>query len=307
MPQENSLNINYLADNISSLHFQMSREDGSYMIYPIRLLEGGEINGHFNDNEYTWKIYNGELYFYAKDGQASTAFGKPYIEDGMLTFTGSFLLIPEWNIKHKLKQIDFSYDSLDVNPMLTKLTLKDSIQQFRWEVGNHTYGTPLIMESRMAGLKIGKFCSIGPGVTIILGNHITNTATTYPFSSLSLFWPGARRNSIEDHDTKGPVIIGNDVWVGKNATIMSGVRIGDGAVIAANSVVTKDIRPYSIVGGNPAKLLRMRHSDSIIEALLQIKWWNWSDEEIDNSIRYLMSDVNSFVEQFQNKKSSSMS
>jgi len=296
---KNNPEIERLMKDLSSLYFQMSREDGSYMIYPIRLLADGEISGHSNENEYTWGFHNGELFFYAKNGQASTAFGKPYIENGKLTFKGSFLMVPEWNIKHKLKQINFSYDCLDVNPMMTKLTLKDTIQQFCWEVGDHTYGTPLIMEARMAGLKIGKFCSIGPGVTIILGNHVTNTATTYPFSSLSLFWPGARRESIEDHDTKGDVNIGNDVWIGKNATIMSGVKVGDGAVIAANSVVTKDVKPYSIVGGNPAGLLRMRHSDDILEALLEIEWWNWSDEEIDNSVKYLMSDVNEFVSRFK--------
>ncbi|MCU6679351.1 CatB-related O-acetyltransferase [Leclercia tamurae] len=299
MTLNNDIKIKKLMRELSSLHFKMSREDGSYMIYPIRLLEGGEISGHYNENEYTWKIINGELFFYAKNGQASTAFGKPFLENGELTFKGCFLLVPEWKIKHKLKQIDFSYDSLDVNTMLTRSTLKDNIQQFRWEVGNHTYGTPSVMEARMAGLRIGKFCSIGPGVTIILGNHVTNTATTYPFSSLSLFWPGARRDYIEDHDTKGDVKIGNDVWIGKNATIMSGVNIGDGAIIAANSVVTKDVRPYSIVGGNPAKLLRMRHCDDIIDALLQIQWWNWSDEEIDNSIKYLMSDVNAFITRFK--------
>lgn len=299
MNNVNQMGINMLIDQLSMLRFQMSRVDGSYKVSPIRLLEGGEIHGHSNKNEHSWRISNGELFFHADNGKVSTAFGKPFMENGKLTFIGDFVLVPQWKIKHKLTQIDFVDNMLDVNPKQTKIELKDNIEEFNWEVGDHTYGHPLVLEARMAGLKIGKFCSIAPGVMIILGNHITNTATTYPFSSLNAFWPGAQRDPIEDHSTKGDVTIGNDVWMGRNAVIMSGITIGDGAVIAANSVVTKDVKPYSIVGGNPAKLLRMRHSDDIIEALLNIKWWEWSDEEVDSRINYLMSDINEFVARFK--------
>lgn len=299
MDIQNQLDINKLMKQLSQVRFQMSRVDGSYMVRPIRLLDGGEIHGHSHENEYSWRLSNGELFFHAENGKISTAFGKPFMENGKLTFIGDFVLMPQWNIKHKLAQIDIVDDKLDVNPKQTKLELKDNIKEFNWEIGDHTYGTPSILEPNMAGLKIGKFCSIASGVMIILGNHVTNTATTYPFSSLMSFWPGARRNPVEDHSTKGDVNIGNDVWVGRNAVIMSGITIGDGAVIAANSVVTKDVKPYSIVGGNPAKLLRMRHSDDIIEALLQIKWWEWSDEEVDSRIKYLMSDINEFVARFK--------
>lgn len=291
--------INALMSKLSSLNFKMSRVDGSYMVQPIRLLDGGEICGHSNENEHSWKVDNEELFFCSKSGKVSTAFGKPFIENGKLTFIGDFVLVPEWNIKHKLTQIDFSYNSIEINQALTRIVLKHNIKEFNWEIGNHTYGTPLVMEAGLASLKIGKFCSIAPGVSIILGNHITNTATTYPFSSLRDFWPGARSGSFSDHGTKGDVKIGNDVWIGRYATIMSGITIGDGAVIAANSVVTKDVKPYSIVGGNPAKLLRMRHSDDIIEALLQIKWWQWSDEKVDENIKYLMSDINEFIARFK--------
>lgn len=288
-----------LMDQLSSLCFQMSRVDGSYLVSPVRLLDGGEIHGHSNENEHSWRIINGELFLYADNGRVSTAFGKPFIENDKLTFIGDFVLVPQWKIKHKLKQIDYKHESIDINPKLSKITLAENIKEFGWDIGNHTYGTPLILEANMAGLKIGKFCSIAPGVIIVLGNHITNTATTYPFTSLKSYWPGARREPIEDHNTKGDVTVGNDVWMGRNAIVMSGVTIGDGAVIAANSVVTKDVKPYSIVGGNPAKLIRMRHSDDIIEALMQIKWWDWSDEEVDNNIKYLMSDIHDFVARFK--------
>jgi len=299
MSFQNQADITKLMSQLASLNFKMSRVDGSYMVQPIRLLDGGEIHGHSNENEHSWKIDNGELFFCAKNGRVSTAFGKPFLENGKLTFVGDFVLVPEWKIKHKLTQVEHCYNSLEINQALTRIVLKDNIKEFNWEIGNHTYGTPLVMEAGLAGLEIGKFCSIAPGVNIILGNHITNTATTYPFSSLKDFWPGARRDPVSDHGSKGDVKIGNDVWIGRYATIMSGITIGDGAVIAANSVVTKDVKPYSIVGGNPAKLLRMRHSDEIVEALLQIKWWAWSDEEVDNNIKYLMSDINEFVARFK--------
>lgn len=299
MNNQNQIDIDMLMDKLSSLYFKMSRIDGSYMVKPIRLREGGEIHGHPNDNEHSWRVKDGRLFFYAKDGRVSTEFGKPFIENERLIFIGSFTLFPEWNIKHQLTQIDYTQESFDINPLLTRITLKDDIKKYNWEIGNHTYGTPFVMDSGISNLKIGKFCSIAPGVNIILGNHITNTASTYPFSSLKTFWPGARKNSIADHESKGDVNIGNEVWIGSNATIMPGVKIADGAVIAANSVVTKDVKPYSIVGGNPAKLIRMRHSDEIIEALLQIKWWDWSDEEVDNNIKYLMSDINEFVVRFK--------
>lgn len=299
MNHQTNNDIALLMGDISSLTFQMSRIDGTCTISPLRLLEGGEIYGHSSNNEYTWSIDDGKLFFYTKDGRISTAFGKPFIEDGKLAFTGDFLLYPQMKIIHKIKEIDYSRDSLDVNPMLTSIALKGSIEKYKWDIGSHSYGKPKVIEAHLAGLKIGKFCSIAEGVKIILGNHNTHTVTTYPFSSLKQFWPGARRDAVSDHHTNGDVIIGNDVWIGTDATIMSGIKIGDGCVIAANSVVTKDVRPYSIVGGSPAKLLRMRHDDKVIEDLLQIKWWDWSDDIIDERIKFLLSDVDDFIARFK--------
>ncbi|MFG0800834.1 CatB-related O-acetyltransferase [Leclercia sp. GLN_9] len=288
-----------LISNISSLHFQLSRIDGSYMVSPIRLLDDGSIYGHSNDNEYSWMMVNGVLSFLTKDGRVSTEFSKPFLEDGKLTFVGDFLLRPNLNIKHKIQEIDFSRESLGEYPANTKNALKSLIAKYKWEVGDHTYGIPKIFEAGMAHLEIGKFCSLASGINIILGNHNINTATTYPFTSLKKYWPGAIRDNISDHHTNGDIIIGNDVWIGSNATIMSGVTIGDGAVVAANSVVTKNVEPYSIVGGSPAKLLRMRHSSNTIDALLKIKWWDWSDDIIDERIKYLLSDIDDFINRFK--------
>lgn len=287
--------------NISSMHFQLSRIDGTSIVTPIRLLEDGTIYGHSHDNEYSWKIDNGELSFITKDGRVSTIFGKPFMEDNKLTFVGNYLLRPQLNIVHKFQQIDFSWDSLGEFPATTTKALKDSIQKYGWDIGEHTYGVPKVLEAGMAGLKIGRFCSIAAGTTLILANHNINTVTTFPFTSLKKYWPGARRDNIQDHHTNGDIIIGNDVWIGSNSTIMSGVTIGDGAVIAANSVVTKDVSPYSIVGGTPARLLRMRHDEKVVEDLLEIKWWNWSDEIIDERIKHLLSDVNEFIKKYKNQ------
>jgi acetyltransferase-like isoleucine patch superfamily enzyme len=148
--------------------------------------------------------------------------------------------------------------------------------------GKYTYGVPTILwPNKDAKLVVGNFCSIAGGVNIYLGgNHRTDWVTTYPFGHLhKKIFTNFNGNGLPS--TKGDVIIGNDVWIGANVTIMSGVTIGDGAVIANNSHVVKNVEPYSIVGGNPAKLIKYRFSQEQIEKLLQIKWWYWDDAKIN--------------------------
>ena len=154
--------------------------------------------------------------------------------------------------------------------------------------GKWTYGQPTILyANNNAKLVIGNFCSIADRVVIYLGgNHRTDWVTTYPFGHAH---PDKfNKFNGEGHpSTKGDVIIGNDVWISANVTIMSGITIGDGAVIAHNSHVVKNIEPYSLVGGNPAKLIRYRFSEEQIKNLLEIKWWNWPDEKINKCrLRY---------------------
>ena len=148
--------------------------------------------------------------------------------------------------------------------------------------GKHTYGKANIHSwGEGAKLTVGKFCSIAPGVNVYLGgNHRTDWVTTYPFGHINknVF------NKFNGHGhpaTKGDVVIGNDVWIGKDATIMSGIKIGDGAVIANNAHVVKNVEPYCIVGGNPAKLIKYRFTPEQIEKLLDIKWWDWEDTKIN--------------------------
>ena len=151
------------------------------------------------------------------------------------------------------------------------------------EIGRFTYGLEGLTVREWgegASLTIGAFCSIAEGAQIFLGgNHRADWITTYPFGHIHQELLGA--NATAGHPaTNGPVVIGNCVWVGSNATIMSGVSISDGAIIAANATVTKDVGPYEIVGGNPAKLIRKRFDDLIIEKLLELKWWNLATEQV---------------------------
>ncbi|HIK42972.1 CatB-related O-acetyltransferase [Thermoleptolyngbya sp. M55_K2018_002] len=128
-------------------------------------------------------------------------------------------------------------------------------------------------------LIIGKFCSIASDVKFIMngGNHRTDWFTNYPFPVFGNGWEHAMPDSWPN---KGDTIIGNDVWIGYGAMLMPGVQVGDGAIIATGAVVTRNVEPYTIVGGNPAALIRKRFDDAVIQELLQIRWWDWDIQKI---------------------------
>ncbi|MFK7000349.1 CatB-related O-acetyltransferase [Flavobacterium oreochromis] len=140
-------------------------------------------------------------------------------------------------------------------------------------------------------LIIGKFCMIASGVKFIMNgaNHLTEAISAYPFAIFGHDWQNAMEG--KSYPIKGDIIIGNDVWIGHNVTIMAGVTIGDGAIIATNSTVTKDVAPYSIVGGNPVQLIRKRFSEEIIAELLRIEWWHWDIEKITQNVQLLTSNA----------------
>ena len=136
-------------------------------------------------------------------------------------------------------------------------------------------------------LIIGKFCMIASDVKFIMNgaNHLSNAISTYPFAVFGNGWESAMEG--KTYPNKGNIEIGNDVWIGYNATIMAGVKIGDGAIIATNSTVVSDVEPYSIVGGNPAKEIKKRFSPDIISRLLKLQWWNWDIEKITENVQNL--------------------
>lgn len=136
-------------------------------------------------------------------------------------------------------------------------------------------------------LIIGKFCMIASDVKFIMNgaNHLSESITAYPFAIFGNGWENAMIE--KSYPNKGDIIIGNDVWIGYNATIMGGVTIGDGAIIATNATVTKNVEPYTIVGGNPAKEIRKRFKQEMIDLLLQITWWNWDIETITKNVQAL--------------------
>lgn len=138
-------------------------------------------------------------------------------------------------------------------------------------------------------LIIGKFCQIAHGTTFIMGaaNHRLGSATTYPFNVMGGVWREISTPHIEELPHKGDTVIGNDVWLGRNCTILPGVKIGNGAIVAACSVVTKDVAPYTVVGGNPARFLKRRFDDGTAALLEELRWWDLPPEELTEIIPVL--------------------
>ena len=155
-----------------------------------------------------------------------------------------------------------------------------------FENNNVLYHYPIHREK----LIIGKFCSIACGTKFLFNcaNHTLKSLSTYTFPLFYEEWELEKSNITTAWDNKGDIVIGNDVWIGYEAVIMAGVHIGDGAIIAARAVVTKDVPPYTIVGGTPAKEIRKRFDAEVIQQLLMLKWWDWSADNIRQCLPYIM-------------------
>lgn len=186
------------------------------------------------------------------------------------------------------------------------LYTKDIFKHKPYIIGDYTYGTPQILfDDQGTLLTIGKFCSIAGNVTIFLGgNHRTDWITTYPFNILYEDFSNAK-DFVGHPATKGDVIIGNDVWIGNDVTILSGVKIGDGAVIGTGSMITKNVGPYEIWGGNPGKLIKKRFEQETIDELLKLQWWNWHPDMINEKIQLLCShNIRHNLKQLKNESNS---
>lgn len=173
--------------------------------------------------------------------------------------------------------------------------VKPTVKSSNVEVGDFTYFSDVFFERHITHkyeyypdkLIIGKFCQIASGVNFVMSgaNHQMNAVTTFPFYIME-GWDQAVP-PLSEMPLKGNTVVGNDVWIGQNVTIMPGVKIGDGAIIGMNSVVASDVPPYTIVAGNPARIIRQRFDNELIDLLLRFKWWDKEIEEINELIPIL--------------------
>lgn len=171
----------------------------------------------------------------------------------------------------------------------------DELRDPRITIGRHSYGLRAgSINSLLTGphdrLIIGNYCSLAERVQFVFGEHPTNAVSTFPLRTMLV--PG---NGNTDAFSKGPVVVGSDVWIGTNAIVLSGINIGHGAIIAAGAVVTRDVPPYAVVGGVPARVLKLRFTPEQIDALLSIAWWNWPDDVVRRRIDWFYGEVDIFI------------
>ena len=179
------------------------------------------------------------------------------------------------------------------NILIGDYTYYDDLEDSEDFERNVLYHFPFIGDR----LIIGKFCALATGVKFIMNgaNHKLTGFSTYPFNIFGNGWEKVTPQ-VGDLPYKGDTIVGNDVWIGYKATIMPGVQIGDGAVIAAKSVVVGDIPPYTIFGGNPARCIRQRFNDETVKSLLKVSWWNWEIEKITRNLEKIVSvDIDALI------------
>lgn len=180
-----------------------------------------------------------------------------------------------------------------IRPRSNNLLLAPRFPQY--EIGKGTYGDLQVIEfGEGAVLKIGAYSSLAKGVQIFLGGeHRPDWVTTYPFSAFDAKFAGI----LGHPQTRGDVVIGNDVWIGREAMIRSGVTIGDGAVIGARALVTNNVEPYTIVAGSPAKFIKSRFAPKTVERLLAVAWWKWPTERVESAVPLMLTtDIEAFLD-----------
>ncbi|MFH5778028.1 CatB-related O-acetyltransferase [Heyndrickxia oleronia] len=194
-------------------------------------------------------------------------------------------IVEKFNIKYILpfQRSDFGNSSKTIESI--------NVGKGTYAINPNTIPKPELINS------IGAFCSINNKAIIgTKGNHPTNLVTSHPFIYMKRMGYRKDDNFLDVFNNyNGLVTIGNDVWIGSNAIVLPGVTIGDGAIVGAGAVVTKDVPPYAIIGGVPAKIIRYRFNKDVIDALLRIKWWNWSDEKIKFNVD-LFFDIKKFIQ-----------
>lgn len=209
----------------------------------------------------------------------------------------NFLIRAARALRHRVRNA--RRESYDANILYPPIDRHGGIDAPEWvEVGGFTYGSAGRNRPRFVRhmdderISIGSYCSIGPGVTFMAGgNHRIDTASSYPFRRIFERGP---RSAV----SRGALVVGNDVWIGREALVLSGCTVGDGAVIGARAVVSRDVPPYAVVAGNPAQVVRKRFEPEVVAALLRIRWWEWPPERIRERLEWFEGPVESFVERF---------
>jgi acetyltransferase-like isoleucine patch superfamily enzyme len=255
----------------------------------FRFLANGEVGGYDHANERFWRLRDGVLELLNGSCEVTVRFDVVEGTEDRLRLSGAHLPAPD--IMLCLDEQDTAWPRRPG----TKAALADRIRRWGWDIGEHTYGVPWMIEEGQGHLVIGKYTSMAEPLRLAFADHRTDTVSTYPFVHLNAYWPSAPKH-VNDHVSKGEIRIGNDVWTGADAFIMAGVTIGDGAVIGAKSMITRDVPPYAVVVGTN-RIVRYRFDKATIAALLDLAWWNWPDEVVDRYLPLMMSNnIQAFLE-----------
>ena len=280
---------------VANRYWQFSHRDGPIVASSLWFAPDGRVRGYAHPNEHGWRIEDGTLVLLSRDGTVSTRLTRADENDAGLRLEGRFGL---YDVGHDLV-LRLETQPEDWRPPVpapTRDALRDGVARFGWQIGDYTYGTPEVIDPEYGSLSIGRFCSIASHVTIVIGNHDHRLITTYPFATLGRDWP-TLPDGASDHVGRGETRIGHDVWIGKGAFVMPGVTIGDGAVIGAAAVVTRDVAPYAIAVGNPARSVSVRFPEHQVRRLLALQWWHWPLQKLETLLPLLLSrDVERFLD-----------
>jgi acetyltransferase-like isoleucine patch superfamily enzyme len=275
-------------DTLLSSVWHFSHASGLLGCEALRLLADQTVGGYVSPNENGWKLLNGQLAFLHVSGAVSTVFDRmARLDDGNIELRGAFLLESSVQVTLVLRQVPDTFRR-EVPSLMRDIFVRH-IEVAGWEIGDHSYGHPSIVILEPWRLIVGRYCSFAQGVVMVASNHRTDMISTYPFAVLNHAWRSVPRGT-SDHVTRGNIVIGSDVWIGSNAFIGSGITVGHGAVIGAMSVVTRDVPPYAVVGGNPARVIRFRFTPETIERLLLLRWWDWSDAKVEAFLPLMLSN-----------------